>query len=164
VDAHFAAYAWSHDQKIARLTGQVFTDRYHKNVLGKPDSYLDSGPATLALTAVALTDPLRQLEALRLIQEARYIAGRDVTEMRELIDILDRADLGAAGSRLAVPDEELLTGNHKRVEAGRSIMRDFRVEGVPALVIDNGQSRRLVTANELFSNPDLLSSLTGTMT
>jgi putative protein-disulfide isomerase len=161
VDAHFAAYAWSHDQRIASITGQSFTGQYRRNVLGKLGSSLDSGPANLALTAVALTDPSRELDALRLIQEARYVLGRDVTDLRELVDILIHRGLGVAANRLGVPDQELLTENHRRVEAGRTAMQGFRVDGVPALIVDDRQSRRLVLANELFSDPELLNTLTG---
>jgi protein-disulfide isomerase-like protein with CxxC motif len=59
VDAHFAAYAWSHDQRIASITGQSFTGQYRRNVLGKLGSSLDSGPANLALNldmTIAIVD------------------------------------------------------------------------------------------------------------
>ena len=33
MDDGFAAYAWSNDQRISRLTGQVFSEAYRHNVL-----------------------------------------------------------------------------------------------------------------------------------
>src|SRR5687767_4174672 len=54
MDAGFAEYAWANDQSIKQLTGQRFSKRYRENVLGAPDTKLDSGPATMALTAAAL--------------------------------------------------------------------------------------------------------------
>src|SRR5579859_8028319 len=51
MDDDFAAYAWFNDQRIARLTGQRFTEQYHRRVLGDPQRLFDSGPATVALTA-----------------------------------------------------------------------------------------------------------------
>jgi len=34
MDAAFADFAWSNDQRIAKLTGQRFTEAYRQNVLG----------------------------------------------------------------------------------------------------------------------------------
>jgi putative protein-disulfide isomerase len=53
MDDGFAAYAWANDQRISRLTGQPFGEDYRRNVLGDRTRLFDSGPATLALTAVA---------------------------------------------------------------------------------------------------------------
>ena len=57
MNAGFAAHAWEADQRIAKLTGQPFTEAYRTKVLENRDSRVDSGPATLALTAVRLTAP-----------------------------------------------------------------------------------------------------------
>src|SRR5262245_61600521 len=73
MNEEFADYAWANDQRIARLTGQQFTPDYRRKVLGDHTSFLDSGPATLALTAVAQIAPPRELDVLRAIQEARYV-------------------------------------------------------------------------------------------
>ena len=53
MDASFAAYAWSNDERIERLTGQRFTEAYRAKVLNKPGSRFDSTAATLALTATS---------------------------------------------------------------------------------------------------------------
>jgi putative protein-disulfide isomerase len=150
MDKSFAAYAWSNDQRIAQLSGQRFTEAYRGKVLGKSGGALDSGPATIALTAVALTSPSRQLEALRLIQEARYVAGRDVTYMQEIIEILNGSGLEAAAGRLAAADEELLAATRKRTEAARMEMRRFGAGGVPALIVGVGEGRRVLPASNLF--------------
>ena len=150
MDGNFAAYAWSNDQRIAKLSGQRFTEACREKVLGKSGGILDSGPATIALAAVALACPSRELDALRLIQEARYVAGLDVTDMREIIGILRGAALEAAIGRLAAPDAELLAATRERTEAARLTMRRFGAEGVPALVAGIGENRRLLNASDLF--------------
>ncbi|MCX5581687.1 DsbA family protein [Kaistia terrae] len=159
MDSQFAAYAWSNDQRIAELSGQRFSADYREKVLGHNDGRLDSGPATLALTAVALTQPSRELDALRLIQEARYVSGLDVTDRSALGAILTNADLGAAAGRFAALDKQLLAENSRRVEAARAAMRAFGAHGVPALLVDDRQGRRLIEANALFANPALLDNL-----
>ncbi|MBD8653786.1 MAG: DsbA family protein, partial [Oxalobacteraceae bacterium] len=153
VDEHFANFAWSNDVRIASLTGEQFTEDYRVKVLGG-GGLLDSGPPTLAVTAVSLTEPSREIDAIRLIQEARYVAGRDVTDLSELRDILERADLSAAAACLAAPDAELLVANRKRVERAQLLMREFEAGGVPALIVDDGQRTELVKAHELFGNAD----------
>lgn len=164
MDAQFSAFAWSNDLRIAALTGQTFTEDYRARVLGKKGGMLDSAPATLALTAVALTATGPELDALRLIQEARYIHGLDVTENLVLIDILEGGGFAVAAARLASPDEELLASNRWRVATARALKDEFRADGVPALIVDDGKSRRHLGANSLFGNPDLHSTLLGTNT
>lgn len=159
MDAQFSAFAWSNDLRIAALTGQTFSQDYRARVLGKHGGMLDSAPATLALTAVALTAPAAELDALRLIQEARYIHGLDVTETLALIDILQAGGFGAAAARLVSPDEELLEANRRRVAAARALKDEFRVDGVPALIVDDGKSRRQIGASSLFGDLDLISRL-----
>jgi len=161
MDAQFAAFAWSNDQRIAALTGQRFTEDYRTRVLGKQGGMLDSAAAILALTAVALTAPEAELDALRLIQEARYVHGLDVTDTPALIEILEAGGFGAAAARLVSPDEELLASNHSRIAAARALKDEFRVDGVPALIVNDGESRRHLSASSLFGDPDLLSTLLG---
>lgn len=164
MDAQFAAFAWSNDQRIAQLTGQRFSDDYREKVLGQPGGKLDSGPAILALTAVALTAPSAEVAALRLIQEARYGLGLDVTERPALAAILDQGGFGAAAARLAAPDEELVETNRLIIARARALRDEFRVDGVPALIVGDGRDRRLLTASQLLGDADLLSKLLGART
>ena len=71
LDASFADYAWSNDQRIAKLTGQRFTEDYRSKVLGHLGGAFDSAATTLALTGVSLSVPPRELETLKVLQEAR---------------------------------------------------------------------------------------------
>lgn len=98
MDDGFAAYAWANDQRIARLTGQPFSAAYRSKVLADRTARLNSGPATLALTAVALTAPDRELEALQAIQSARYVEGRDITAQAVRVEILHNMSLADAAN------------------------------------------------------------------
>lgn len=159
LDAQLAAFAWSNDLRIAALTGRTFTGEYREQVLGKQGGMLDSTLATLALTAVKLTAPGAELDVLRLIQEARYIRGLDVTENFVLIDALKNAGFGAAAALLRASDERLLEANRRRLVSARALKDEFRVDGVPALIVDDGTSRRPLGASNLFGDPVLLSTL-----
>jgi putative protein-disulfide isomerase len=156
MDEGFAAYAWANDQRIARLTGQPFSEDYRRKVLGDRTRLFDSGPATLALTAVARFAPARELEALKAIQRARYVDGRDTTDMSVLSDVLCGLSLRDAAERLAAPDQHLLAAYRRRIEAARAEMRRFGVHGVPALIVGEGEGQRLVKTSALFASTDAL--------
>ena len=156
MDAGFADYAWSNDQRIARLTGQPFSDAYRRNVLKDHTRLFDSGPATLAVIAVVIATPERAFEALKAIQHARYVEGRDITDITVLTQVLRTLDMPEIADRLATPDAALMAAYRSRVETARTEMRRLGAEGVPALLVGAGDSRRLLRASALFGSRDML--------
>ncbi|PWC56799.1 DsbA family protein [Azospirillum sp. TSO22-1] len=154
MDDRFAAYAWSNDQRIARLTGRHFTELYRTRVLADRRQMLDSGPATLALTAVSLSAPDREAEALSAIQAARYVDGRDVTALSTLTEVLTALGLVEAAALIAQAGAGLLAANRSRMDRARALMTEFRADGVPALVVDDGAKRWMLHASALFAAPD----------
>eukprot|EP01041_Mallomonas_annulata_P029412 gene29412-51407_t len=107
MDAQFAAYAWANDQRIQQLTGQPFTQAYRDKILGAEGGRFDSGPATLALTAVAQTAPERELDALHALQHARYVDGRDNTDPAVIAEVLRALGLQQAATLALSPDTAL---------------------------------------------------------
>lgn len=156
MNAGFAAHAWEADQRIAELTGQVFSEDYRNNVLESGTGQVDSGPATLALTAVHLIAPERELEALKAIQCARYVEGRDNGDPAAIADILSALALDDAATRFASPDDELLSANRARINAGQAEMRRFGARGVPTLIAGQGQDARVVSSSALYGGADEL--------
>ncbi|BEU97206.1 DsbA family protein [Acidovorax sp. DW039] len=139
MDAQFAAYAWANDQRIQQLTGQPFTQAYRDHILGAANGRFDSGPATLALTAVAQTAPERELDALHALQHARYVEGRDNADPAVIADVLNSLGLQAAAARLREPDDTLRAALLERVAAARATMQLLGAQGVPQLAVA-GQS------------------------
>jgi len=135
MDAHFAAHAWSADQRISQLTGQPFSERYRDQVLADRLTRLDSGPATLTLTAVALASAAYEFPALEAIQAARYVDGRDVTDPAVLADIIRGLGLGQVAARVAAPDAALVAAARARVSTARREMQVLGATGVPTLVV-----------------------------
>lgn len=158
MDEGFAAYAWANDQRIAQLTGQRFTQAYRSNVLHAAGGSLDSGPATLALMAVSLDDPARELDALAAIQNARYVDGRDITSPSVLAGILRDAGFDRTAARLAAADDDLVAANSSRIADARALLAALGARGVPALVAGDGSTSRLVPASALFGNFDSLAA------
>jgi putative protein-disulfide isomerase len=158
MDEAFADYAWSNDQRIAKLTGQRFTEAYRQNVLGRLGSRFDSAAATLALTAVSLSEPPRELETLKVLQETRYVQGLDTCDMSVVEKLLRDLGLAAAADRLTANDAELLAANAARIQMARGLMQTFGAQGVPALVVSDDKGSRLLSGNALYGNFDSLLS------
>ncbi len=158
MDAAFADYAWSNDLRIQKLTGQLFTEEYRTHVLGKPGSRFDSTISTLALTSVALTAPERELEALKVLQEARYVHGLDTSAVPVVQKLLCGLGLNAAADRLGAADAELLAANAARIRKAQNLMQALGVQGVPAVVVTDGKGRRLLRGNVLYGSLDSLLS------
>jgi putative protein-disulfide isomerase len=154
LDAAFADYAWSNDMRIEKLTGQRFTDAYRKNVLGKPGSRFDSAAATLALTAVSLSDPQRELEALKALQEARYLRALDTSTAPVVVKLLRDMGLGMAADRLEAADTELLAVNAARIQKAQALMQALSAHGVPTLAVTDGRGRRLLRGDALYGSFD----------
>lgn len=156
MDQSFAAYAWQNDQRIARLTGQIFSETYRRQVLGATGAPFDSAPATLAIVAVGLQAPSEEMAALKALQRARYVDGRDNGDMGVVIGILADAGFTEAADRLRVPDQELMAAYRARIASSRADMALFGANGVPALVVGEGNNRRLLPNGALFGGPDML--------
>jgi putative protein-disulfide isomerase len=152
LDGGMTSHIWTADQRIAELTGAAFTERYRDQILAGT-SPLDSGPATLALTAVSLSAPAREYEALNAIQKARYVEGRDITNPVILAEVLAGLDLAGAAAMIAEPPATLLDADQERVTRARALMQRFGLNGVPALVRDDGRDLALADAGALYRNP-----------
>lgn len=157
MDRHFAEFAWQNDQRIARLTNQPFSDAYRTQVLGAEGAMFDSAPATLAIVAVGMESTAEQeFAALKALQAARYEQGRNTGDLLTVVAVLKEAGFHEAASRLEARDEALFDQYRARISKAQADMAQFGVRGVPALVIGEGPDRRLVRADALFGNLDLL--------
>ncbi|HTD05230.1 DsbA family protein [Undibacterium sp.] len=156
MNADFAAFAWGNDQRIARMTGQSFTERYRDSVLGNHHRLFDSGPATVALTAVSLTTPARELDALKAIQRARFVDGLDIADLATLASVLTSIGLNEAGVMVATPHATLLHANRARTDRAKALMSEFDARGVPTFIADSGEKRWMLHSNAIYSNPEAL--------
>jgi len=136
----FAAQAWSNDQRIAAMTGQVFSDTYRDKVLGDRAGRFDSAPATRALTAVHLTEPAEELETLHRIQMLRYVEGRDIADPALLAATLRDLGLEEAAALMDSGDPALDAAVDSRSATAQDLMRRLGIGGVPALLrMQDGQ-------------------------
>jgi putative protein-disulfide isomerase len=156
IDDEFAAFAWSNDMRIASLTGQVFTERYKELVLGNRKQRVASGPATLALTAVSLTEPTRELEALKAMQQARFIDGEDITDISTLISILKIQELHAAALMMESANIALVKVNEARIARAQAMQQEFSARGVPTFIAASDEKRWKLDTREVYASPEAL--------
>ncbi|WP_397535985.1 DsbA family protein [Roseateles sp.] len=164
MDARFAAYAWSNDQRIQQLTGQPFSERYREALLNHPaGGRFDSGPSSLALTAVQLSAPVQELATLKRMQGARYLQGLDTSDTTVLAQLLRDAALPEAAERLLAPDAALLDAHELRVQQAQALMRKLGAQGVPGLVLTQADGQqRLLRGDVLYGRFEaLLAQLAG---
>jgi len=154
LDEGFAAYAWSNDQRIERLTGQRFTQAYLDNVLNVRGTLLDSHAATLGISAAGAQDPAKRLGALKALQYARYIEGRDVVTMGGVIEVLGDAGMTEAAQILQEPTEAFMTAHRALLGRGRTLFQRLHANGVPALAVIRNAAPRLIGSNALFGSYD----------
>ena len=151
----FAAYAWENDQKIRALSGQTFSEAYRERVLGAADGRIDSGPATLALTAVQLLEPEKALATLHALQAARWVDGRDITAEAVVAEVLRESGAGAdTVAAFLAEDEAVIDMLNQRAAFARELMERLGARGVPTLarVTETGAER--IDGRVLFENLD----------
>ena len=156
LDGGFAAHAWANDQRIERLSGQVFSQAYLDNVLNVRGTLLDSSAATLGISAAGLDDPQRRLPALKAIQHARYVDGRDIVTTSGVAAVLADAGMTDAASLVAAPSDDLLAGHRDLVGRGWALFQKLNANGVPSLAVIRNDAARLVGSNALFGSYDNL--------
>lgn len=162
IDGAFADHVEQADARIATLTGQVFSERYRRDVVRNPSVAFDSQAATEALSAVHRLSPAHELAALHAIQHARYVEGRDVADRHVLAEVL--ASVFAAERRVGVDwatptfwrhqlsEPTLSAHNAQRVERAHRVMRAVGAQGVPALAIETPQGLQAVPSSVLFGS------------
>lgn len=157
----FADYAWKNDQRIAQLTGQTFSEAYREKVLGNPGGRFDSAAATRAITAVHLTEPAEELEALHRIQLLRYVDGGDNTDPAVLLDLLRDLGLEEAVALLEADDPAIEEAVQTRKTMAERLMQRLGIQGVPALVRLDGGQPVVLPNTVLFDNPATLAERLG---
>ena len=161
LDAQFAAYAWSNDQRIAQLTGQPFSPAYRAHILDAGTCRFDSGPATLALCAVTQTAPERELQTLHALQHARYVDGRDTAQPAVLAELLRTLGLDAAAALTLAPDAALLQRMAERTAQAQALLHTVGARGVPQLVAtgEDGKLRLISSSTLLGAHEELLAQV-----
>ncbi|OOR98314.1 hypothetical protein B0187_08560 [Haemophilus paracuniculus] len=131
MDTQFAEYAWANDQRIAQLTGQIFSESYRQNILNQATDF-DSFNLVVALTAVREVAPERELAMLSAFQIARYVDGKDNTNLDVLAEILTANGLPQAVGLLQ--NSTIRQQAEQRIAEGQALAQRLHIQGVPNFV------------------------------
>lgn len=155
-----AHHAWHHDMRIAEMTGQQFSERYHVKVLGAIGEAFDSTAMTRALTYVRAQDATLEAGVLDMLQRARYHEGMKTSDsvvVAGLVaEFMQQAGWNVMPAELAerlVADEELAWNARMRILATQKRMGEFGVSGVPALFALVGEAYTVVQGGALYQEP-----------
>lgn len=112
----------------------------------------DSTATTRGIVAAGLHTPLTRFSALQTLQHGRYVRGLDTSDQTVVANLLEEAGLSEAAARVRQPDDGLRLAVADLVKIGKRLFHQFNANGVPALIIEKGKTRRLVDSSALFSN------------
>ncbi|WP_245449735.1 DsbA family protein [Rhizobium leguminosarum] len=163
--ASIADHAWRNDQRIQALTGQRFSEEYLQNVLRAPNGVFDSGPATRALTALGEHNALLEPRFLHAIQIARYLKGRDTSNIQEVatvaVEVAAERDIELTAETFAERlrnDSALQERTLERMEDTQRQMNTLGIRGVPQLVARINGEAHVLSSEALYHGPPHLAA------
>jgi putative protein-disulfide isomerase len=124
-----------HDQRIAELSGQPFSDAYTNGLLNDEGAVFDSEPPIAAiLAATSLTG--EGLKMLDRIQRAHFIEGRRISE-RIVLESL-AADTGLNQEQFTLAMEKCSLFVQQHVEQSRALLHKVGGGGFPTYAYESG--------------------------
>lgn len=153
----FADYAWQSDQRIGLMTGQIFSREYNEKVLRNFDTKFDSGPATLAVTAVQMREPEKALKVLHALQAARWVAARDITSEEVVATVLRESGVGRnTVEAFLSEDQEIIDELNNRANFARAVLTQVDARGVPTVVRVGERAFEKIDSRWLFEDVDAI--------
>ncbi|MDW5415848.1 DsbA family protein [Iodobacter sp. CM08] len=153
MDAEMAQYFWSNDQRIAQMTGQVFSQAYKDNVLGDLSKPFNSSDATLAYYLISQAVPEQAIHILHRVQQLRYADG--LQESSAFIQIA--IEFGLDGKQFA---QDFAAGWPKELSEmtskAQKTMQQQGLRGVPALLLQKDNQLSVVPSSLLYQDPQAL--------
>lgn len=158
-----ATHAWTNDQRIESLTGQVFSEKYFNQILMSTDGRFDSQAMNRALTAIRQLDATLETQVLHHLQHERYVNGQD-TSAPQVVANIAAQHLQAAGYELDASDfalrlahdEALAEQTHRRTQTTQALMDKLAVRGVPLLLVQTGDRYEQISGKPLYVDPQAL--------
>lgn len=153
----WAGYAWKNDQRISNLTGQHFSELYHRLVLHGEGVHFDSGAMNLALTAIQDIAPNLEAKLLHQLQIARYVEGKDtgdksvvatttVAVARENGIEINQTDFTHRLSN----DSSLQQATEHRIALASMLMSQCGIRGVPQLLLRINDRMIIIDSSPLY--------------
>jgi putative protein-disulfide isomerase len=155
MSSDFAQYAWTNDQRIQEMTGQVFSEAYRINVLSNTQIRFDSWMPTIAIIAHESRFKNGGLKFLREVQKARYVDGLDNTNLYVLSDIANSFGWNSSEFISLLADEKFQLESRLKILENLAAYENYRSKGVPLIVIEENGEERILKSSLVFNkNPN----------
>ncbi|RMQ50262.1 putative DSBA-like thioredoxin protein [Pseudomonas cichorii] len=163
----FAMHARSNDQRIASLTGQLFSPGYFQRILGGANMRFDSMAMSRALTAVREIDATLEPVLFHRLQTERYVEGLDTSSpdivARISVDLLRNEGHELSESEFATRlqhGKNLAKQTRQRIEDAQFLMDQAGASGVPLLLVEIDDSVHSFSGADLYAAPgDLIAKI-----
>ncbi|NAT78332.1 protein-disulfide isomerase [Dickeya dadantii] len=163
INAQWATHAWTNDRRIASLTGQCFSEAYHK--LLHSNSRFDSQYLNRVLTVFRDIAPAAEAGLLHELQISRYVLGLDTSRS----DVVAQISIEYAMTlKLDIPnylisdqlavDTNLSEMTNKRIQNVKALMRSLGVNGVPLLLVISGGKTHAISGHSLYGGTMAISN------
>ena len=149
MDAAFARHAWSNDQRIAQLTGQPVSEKYHRQIL-LGEGEFNSRALSNACFALLEQGSETMLEVFAKLQKARYVDGQDTSQTEVVRRLLQ--DLGQSTAAETFDSAENQAKTTDWIGQGQTIATRFGVQGVPSLFAETEQGWLNVPSRLLYED------------
>ena len=151
MDETFAQHAWANDQRIAQLTGQPFSEKYHQQIL-QGEGEFNSRALSNACFALLEQGSETMLHVLAELQKARYVEGKDTSQSDIVRQILQNLGQNAVAETFDLAENQAKTTAW--IAQGQAIAAQFGVQGVPNLFAETEQGWINVPSQLLYQNAE----------
>lgn len=146
----FANYAWSNDQRIEKITGQIFSEDYRTKILSNYSLRIDSWMATVSIAAHQSKFKGQALAFLRAIQKARYVEGLDITSLDVLTEIA--SSFGWNSNEFSGLIQSQIFQDKTRIQIAQNVIayEKYRAHGVPLIVLEKDGQESILSSSAVF--------------
>ena len=168
ITAQWAEYAWSNDRRIASLTGQPFSERYHQLLL--TSARFDSTFMNRALTMVRDITPSAETDLLHTLQHARYVEGQDTSRPDVVGEIVaawaGKNNLVLKHERVTLAldtDKALRRMTDERIADVKRLMEQRDIQGVPVLLATINGTEHMISGHDLYGGAEKIRTTLSTL-
>lgn len=150
LDDQFRQYILQSDKRIAAMTGQVFGDGYI-NMLHQPNVVMDSAPPQTAILAATKQD--KGIEMLKALQQAHYVAGRQIRQPEVLAEIAQ--EIGLDNQKFQQDYAECAQSEtNTHIQNSKQLLSQSGASGFPTLLIQQQDKWLRVPLQNYLGEPD----------
>jgi putative protein-disulfide isomerase len=150
MDNDFRQRVKGYDQKIALLTGQLFSDVYYNKLASNETIVLDSYITALAVNVMGNLNN-KSVEMLKAIQQAYYQYALDVSDQHILADIAGQFGIERNEWLSLMLLEEQQINN--QIKQNQKLMEQWSVKGFPTFIIEKEDNLTLLAHENFYNDP-----------